>query len=401
MRIAILSDEYLPNGKRVHAKMLHELALELKKNGHKVIVITPGKPWQKKKLIIDFTDSVEVWRFRSGYTRGVGMFWRLINEFMLPIRAWHAISSRVNKSPFDLCINYSPTIFFGPLARKLKYSGAYVYLILRDMFPQWVVDNGLLSKSSPLLIFLRYYESLNYKISNWIGVQSEMNRTVFSKRFPSITNTSVLMNWASNSLDFNSKTSQDIRVRLKIVEKVIFFYGGNIGHAQDMTNIMRLALNMKSYPSAHFLIVGQGDEFKLINQLADEWSLDNVTILPSIPQSEFVHFLDVADIGLFSLSKEHTAHNFPGKILGYMSASLPVLGSVNPNNDLLPLINNADAGSVYVNGEDDLLATAALELLKNSDLRINRGKKSYILLQKHFSIKSAESSIMSKVNSGN
>ena len=80
MRIAILPDEYMPNGKRIHAKMLHELAQELQKNGHKVIVITPGDPYQKEKLDISFFEGIEIWRFRSGHTRGVGMFWRFINE---------------------------------------------------------------------------------------------------------------------------------------------------------------------------------------------------------------------------------------------------------------------------------------------------------------------------------
>ena len=40
------------------------------------------------------------------------------------------------------------------------------------------------------------------------------------------------------------------------------------------------------------------------------------------------------DIGLFSLAYNHTAHNFPGKLLGYMFESKPILGSVNPGNEV-------------------------------------------------------------------
>jgi len=35
------------------------------------------------------------WRFKSGYTRGVGMLRRLINEFLLYFRGWGAIVSQV------------------------------------------------------------------------------------------------------------------------------------------------------------------------------------------------------------------------------------------------------------------------------------------------------------------
>ena len=51
MRIALIPDDYLPSSTLVHAKMFHELAHELIKQGHDVIVITPGSPNQNKKLI--------------------------------------------------------------------------------------------------------------------------------------------------------------------------------------------------------------------------------------------------------------------------------------------------------------------------------------------------------------
>jgi glycosyltransferase involved in cell wall biosynthesis len=267
------------------------------------------------------------------------------------------------------------------------------------MFPQWAVDRGLLHKKSPLLFYLRYYEKLNYQIADWIGVQSEKNRVIFSKRFPSLRNVSVLLNWSAISPPIEKHQSNNIRARLNLIGKVIFFYGGNTGYAQDMANVMRLARNLRDYEEAHVLIVGQGDEYKLINDLVVEWNLGNVTILPSVSQSEFLNFLNVVDVGLFSLSKDHTAHNFPGKILGYMSASLPILGSVNPGNDLLPLLNEAGAGYVYVNGEDTFLVEAALKLLKCDATRLSLGKRANALLVEQFSVESAAMGILSKINS--
>ena len=111
MRIALMSDESLPLGIGF-AKMIHELALEFNQNSHTSVVITPGSPNQSTALVIDFVEGVEYWRFKSGHTRGVGMLRRLINEFLLSFRAWHAIASQVETLPFDLCISYCPTIFF-------------------------------------------------------------------------------------------------------------------------------------------------------------------------------------------------------------------------------------------------------------------------------------------------
>ena len=42
-----------------------------------------------------------------------------------------------------------------------------------------------------------------------------------------------------------------------------------------------------------------------------------------------------------------------------MNASKPILGSVNPGNDLLDVINVSQAGFVFINGQDVILQKAA------------------------------------------
>ena len=135
IQIAILSDEYLPDGTRVHAKMLHELAVELKKHGHNIFVITPGDEKQIKRLKVDMLDEIEIWRFRSPPIRGVGLVQRGLTEIFLSFRAWWSIRHKLKDQKIDLCVNYSPTIFFAGLAKLMSKNGACIYLILRD-FPQ-------------------------------------------------------------------------------------------------------------------------------------------------------------------------------------------------------------------------------------------------------------------------
>jgi glycosyltransferase involved in cell wall biosynthesis len=399
MRIALLPDEYLPSGTRVHAKMFHELAVSLKNNGHQPIVITPGTPSQKNRLEIDYIDSIEVWRFRAGYTRGVGLFRRAINEWMLPYRAWIAIKPMIQNKNFDLCINYAPTIFFGPLAKRLKKRGAYIYLIVRDMFPQWIIDQGIIRERSIAAYFFKYYEKINYEASDCIGLQSQANLDIFTEKFPFYKNLKILRNWSALSALNNKNYNKEFLNKYNLSDKVILFYGGNTGHAQDMENVMRLAKNMALIDDAHFLIIGQGDEFDLIQSLKTKWRLRNVTILPAVSQVEFRSILAVTDIGLFSLAYNHSAHNFPGKLLGYMVESKPILGSVNPGNDLSSIINNSNAGFVFTNGEDRLLADAAISLVKDKELRHSMGKKSRDLLIREFSVQSAVQNILESVKS--
>lgn len=397
MRTVLLVDEYLPDGTRAHSKMLHELACDLKNSDHASIVVTPGTPNQAKKLLVENVDGIEVWRFRSGYTRGVGKFKRTINEFLLSFKAWSAIKRKVSVEKFDLCINYSPTIFFGLLSWRLKQQGTFVYLVLRDMFPQWIIDQGLIKEKSLIAYFFRCFEKLNYLTADYIGVQSKGNLDLFLANFPDFKNVEILKNWASPKAIQKDEWGIEFKENLQIGKSTIFFYGGNIGHAQDMSNVMRLAKNLNNTQDAHFLIVGQGDEYDLIQKLKTDWILDNVTIFPSVSQEKYEKILAIADVGLFSLSKEHLAHNFPGKILGYMKAGKPILGSVNLGNDLVGYINESNAGFVFINGEDAALAAAAKKLAEDRDFRKELGENSRALLLSQFSVEHATNTILSSV----
>ncbi len=73
----------------------------------------------------------------------------------------------------------------------------------------------------------------------------------------------VLYNWAAN---VPVKAESNYKEKLGLVGKTVYFYGGNIGHAQDMMNIVRLAINMREEEQAHFVLVGAGDEVKLLKK---------------------------------------------------------------------------------------------------------------------------------------
>ncbi len=400
MHFAFIIDDYLPDSTRVGSKMLHELALEFINKGHEVTVITPNVHNESKSLDVIQLDGVNIWRFTSGPVKDVGKVKRAINETLMSYNAWKAISSRIAEDTFDGVVYYSPSIFFGSLAKKIKNKcKCKAYLVLRDLFPQWAIDAGMIKENSFITRYFRFFESINYNNADSIGLMSAKNLQLFQSIHPNLNNAHVLFNWASPQPFSGSRVNKNIREELGVEDKVIFFYGGNIGHAQDMANLIRLAKGLKEYGKAHFLFVGQGDEVGLIKRLVEDYKLNNITILPSVSQLKFKEILSEVDIGLFSLAKNHTAHNFPGKLLGYMVESIPILGSVNLGNDLQDIINCTDSGHVFINGEDEKLLNAAKVLLDDPEVRFKQGKASFKLLEEYFSVTSAAKLIQKKLMS--
>ena len=392
MNICLIIDDYLPASIKVGAKMMHELALEFIAQGHSVTVITPC-PGLQSKFEITQLDGVTICRFRSGEIKNVSKIKRAINETLLSYHAWQAFKPYFKQNPHELIIYYSPTIFWGRLVNRLKKLwGASSYLVLRDFFPQWVIDNGMLSPTSPITRYFRFFEALSYRAADTIGIQSPKNIAWFSATSSVKKPLDLLYNWAAN--EPVPAGNSNYRTALGLEDKVVYFYGGNIGHAQDMMNIVRLAIAMRQEPNAHFVLVGAGDEVELVREAMAQHDLHNMTLLPSVTQDEFKNMLAEFDIGLFSLHHDHTTHNFPGKLLGYMVQEKPILGSVNPDNDLQDVIENAKAGLVTVNGDDAALLNNALSLLHDPVLRATMGANAKQLLSDVFSVQAAANSIL-------
>ena len=58
---------------------------------------------------------------------------------------------------------------------SIKKVGVKQYLILQDLFPDWLADNGILKKKSPVYKTLYALSSIQYYISDIIACQSEVD----------------------------------------------------------------------------------------------------------------------------------------------------------------------------------------------------------------------------------
>ncbi|MEN6623012.1 MAG: glycosyltransferase family 4 protein, partial [Smithella sp.] len=267
-----------------------------------------------------------------------------------------------------------------------------------DIFPQWALDAGVLKKGL-LYNYFKGYESVNYNAADIIGVESPGNEAYFSsspldKKY----SVEVLYNWAQISDVQLPSTS--FRRNLKLENKVVFFYGGNIGLAQDMDNIIRLAARMGNDQKAFFLIVGDGSEVNRLNALIKQKHLTNILIHAPVSQEQYQSMLDEFDVGLVSLDCHLKTYNFPGKMLGYMEHGLPVLASINEGNNLINSVCENEIGFVSINGNDEALAANARQLMGNEKLRRRLGSNGRTFLENNFSVSRAAEQILSHFPAG-
>ena len=370
---------------------MHELGVELLRHASDVTVVTTSHQISRP-VHISREEGVRVIRVRTPQIKGASHVKRAINEMRLSSIVRKSAWAYLVDSPADLIVFYSPSIYWTGFVRVLKKMwGCSAYLILRDIFPEWAADLGVINRGFLYRLFRRHAIQ-QYDSADFIGVQSPGDIGYFRARYPGIRKPlEILHNWACNGGFRHFKT--DYRERLGLAGKVVFVYGGNLGLAQDVDNLLRLAGSMPDERFG-FVFVGEGSESARVVKAIQEKDLRNARYLPAVGQSEFLAMISEFDVGLVSLDRRLTSHNIPGKIFSYFVAGIPVLASVNANSDLFGLLDSNHAGICVANGEDAKFRAAACQLAENQALRSKLGTNGRLLLAKKFSVEAAANQIM-------
>lgn len=395
MRLALIADTFPPMTNS-GAVQLRDLAREFVQQGHDITVMLP-EPLDSGLWTLENDDGVSVLRLKAPKAKNMGHASRALAELIMPFAMMRALrNSPVAQTRWDGVIWYSPSIFHGPLAARLKKaSGCRSYLVIRDIFPEWAVDMGLLSRGLAYHFFslvARY----QYRVADAIGVQSRGNRRYFSdwERRPG-RRLEVLQNW------LGSPGQQKCAIEIEntvLAGRKLFVYAGNMGVAQGMDIFIDLANKLRRRSDIGFLFVGRGSEVTRLKQKSDELKLDNILFCDEIHPDQIPDLYQHCTAGIVALDPRHKSHNIPGKFLTYMQCGLPVLANVNAGNDLAEIIRKEKVGAVTEHNDLEELERLAEQLLVASaqdEQLSNRCKK---LFERLFAVNGAVGQIVSALS---
>ena len=361
MRIALIADTFPPL-RTSGAVQLRDLSREFVRQGHHLTVMLPSAdldaPWH-----IEEFDRVQILRLRAPRTKDIGYVRRTLGEFLMPFTMRrNLLQSPLAQQKWDGVVWYAPSIFHGPLVSNLKQkSGCPGYLIIRDIFPEWAVDMGLMGRGLPYRFFnaVAHYQ---YSVADVIGVQTPGNEAYFEQwRQRPGRRLEVLQNWLGKPPE---QVPCSIRVKdTRLAGRRVFVYAGNMGVAQGMDVLLELAHKLRERTDMGFLFVGRGSESLRLAREANDRGLHNVLFFDEIHPDEIPDLYAQCSVGIVALDPRHKSHNIPGKFLTYMQSGLPVLANVNKGNDLAQLIRQERVGHVCESNNADELVKLAERLL--------------------------------------
>lgn len=377
-----------------------DLLRKFRNEGHSVTVVTPKERRAKASTKLERKEGVDVLSVKTLNVTKTNIMEKGIGTLLIEYQYLSAIKKYFSNKRFDLVLYSTPPITLVKVIEYIKErDGAYSYLLLKDIFPQNAVDMKMIKSNGFLHRYFTKKEKRLYSISDTIGCMSPANVRFLLKHNTEISLNKVEVNPNSIEpkyirLDYDARAL--IREKYDIPsDKIVFVYGGNLGKPQGidfLLDTVELCENSKAF----FLIIGDGTEFKKIQQWISTHKRNNVLLFNRLAKEDYDSLLAVCDVGLIFLHKDFLIPNFPSRLLSYLEMKKPIIAATDPNTDIGDIIEQSKCGFKVISGNISLMLLSIDKMIEGN--LIQMGENAWNLLQNEYLVDCSYQTILKKLD---
>lgn len=223
----------------------------------------------------------------------------------------------------DLIIATSPQLLVGVAGAIIsKINKKKFILDIRDLWPDIVLDMGVMKRYNPIYIVLKILENFMYKQSDYLIYNSPGFKEYLECKYPK-ENMSLITNGID---DYILEYFKDKQVKIEKKDKYKILYAGNLGIAQDIKILVDLAKRRKDI---EVILIGKGSQEKIIVDKIKELQVKNIKLISSIPRIELLNLYEEIDILFLQLKDiKMFEKTIPSKIFEYIATQKPIVYGV-------------------------------------------------------------------------
>lgn len=264
---------------------------------------------------------------------------RFINNVLFGVTSFFK-SFTIGKVDVVITTSPPPLIsIFGYFIAKIKK--AKLIYDVRDIWPDVALEMESFTESSIYYKVFRFIAQFMYKKSDFIttvslGKVQKIRGYVADKE---------KVKYIPNGLDDNF-TKFDIDNSLiekyNLENKFTVVYIGNVGLAQNLEALIKLAEDYKQNENIQFLIFGEGAYKDVIQKEINELNLNNINLEGKIDYCKVYTILKYAKISFISLKNNKMTDSIPTKMFDALGVGCPVL--LFAKGDSCDILEKADLG---------------------------------------------------------
>jgi glycosyltransferase involved in cell wall biosynthesis len=308
------------------------------------------------------------------------------------------IKEYLSSESFDLVLYSTPPITF---IKTLKYirkisPNVFIYLMLKDIFPQNAVDIGMMSNKGLLYKMFRNKEKTLYSLVDYVGVMSEANRQYILKQDPELKGRVEIL---PNAISLRDESVEFKRSDFGIPDdKLVLLYGGNLGKPQDIGFVVDCARALEAVEDVYFVIAGSGGQQGLIEAYINQDSPRNFKYLGQLETDKYNALTNLCDVGLIFLDYRFKIPNYPQRLLSYLAVKKPVLCATDSSTDIGTMAVENGYGLAVSSNDVAAWIDAVKYFISNRDAVIEMGNLGYQYMCENFTVDKAYEIIMNRVS---
>lgn len=391
MNVLIFAYNYEDN--KSNSCLQNDLIRIFEKRGHSVYVVSMSS----EKNIKYTSGDVKLLKISTGSQYNISPLRKFLNLFINPIKYYKGYLKYFADVKIDIIIGYAPYNANCSLVKKIKKRHKSLsFLMIWDFFPDNARDLGVI-KSKILYHMLKLKEKLIYKAYDVLVCNSQGGIDYLEDNYKFSNKDKILIRNCEKLKELqNTMNKEEIMAYYGIKEDdLLFIYGGNIGIAQQLENLIDATKLIKE-KKLKILIIGYGTEKSYISDMLIKYKEKRVKVLDSIARDDYETLLSIATGGIICLNKNFKVPNAPTKLTAYLKHGLPVFAILDEftSRDMGSFIDSRNIG-VWARAQDlKGVSEKFNEFITNSKNSIYKRKEIRKVYETEFNIELAYKKIM-------
>lgn len=260
-------------------------------------------------------------------------------------------------------VSNPPLNVFVPLFTRKKFS-----FIVYDLYPDSLFSQGFVKRNS----FLgRWWMTKNKQIfakADCVFTLSEdMKKAV--AQYVAEDKIKIVYNWAHNEhMRPIDKKENVFLADLKLQDKFIVLYSGNMGMTHDVDMLVDVADRLKENKTIHFLFIGEGAKKPIVEAKVARYGLENCSVFPYQPLEVLPYSMGAADLAVVTTDAKQSGLSVPSKTYTYLATGAALLCLAEENTELARLTRERKIGRCFVSQDLGGIARYILQMV--SDRRL-------------------------------
>ncbi len=271
-------------------------------------------------------------------------FRRLLSWLIAFLQIIYKVKIKYRKD-YLFIVSNPPLVAFLPLICRNRYS-----FMVFDIYPDTLTRMGILSESSGFIRFWRRINSKVFRRADFVFTLTE-SMALQIKGYNDSGNIKVIPVWSDNKL-FRpvAKSENPFILQHELTGYFIVLYSGNLGSTHNIEIIPEIASQVTN-THILFLIIGDGERKKWIQDEIARRGLTNCKLLPLQPVGEIHNSFASGDVALIAQGAKSSGLSMPSKTFDYISAGLPLLCVAGEDSELHALVSRYGNGRSITDGQ--------------------------------------------------